>query len=189
MISYEHPTKQEIEQAKEGVHKRFKKYFYQGLFRITHTKENFHLVHVGCTWSAATHKDPLSYKCLEDNNLKRYFDYILYHELQATTKLYKELNQAKKRYETNTELRCKKQLRTDYQIKLDEWHAFYYATHLAYLSMIAAQEEHTKVEIKYLKKYLTRQRKKYNYHFKHHKLLMKPVKHEMCFYHRAIKSR
>ena len=100
-------------------------YFYQGLFRITHTKENFHLVHVGCTWSAATHKDPLSYKCLEDNNLKRYFDYILYHELQATTKLYKELNQAKKRYETNTEIRCTKQLRTDYQIKLDEWHAFY----------------------------------------------------------------
>ena len=44
MNTYEHPTKEEIEKAIEGVHKRFKKYFYQGLFRITHTKENFHFL-------------------------------------------------------------------------------------------------------------------------------------------------
>ena len=181
MNTYEHPTKEEIEQAIEGVHKRFKKYFYQGLFRITHTKENFHLVRVGDTWSVATHKNPLSYKCLEDNNIKRYFDYILYHELKSTTNLYKELNKAKEQ--------VGKIARLTYHNKLSEWHEFYYATHLAYLSMIAAQEEHTKQEIKYLKKYLTKQRKKYNYHFKKHKIMMKPVRHAFCLYHNAIKSK
>ena len=183
------PTLDEIEQTKHYLHTIFRQKFFHGFkgFKRTHTMNNCHLVNVGDVWYSITPMtDPISYKILEERNLKGFFNYLLHLQLQSTTQKHKELQiqldnfniarQGANRHRISLEQKKLTALR-------DEWNLTYQTMHVAYVSIVASIEQHLSEEVKYLKKYLRKQRKKSNTYKNFHKQFMKAVRHELYLYH------